>query len=334
MIQVKDAADPGISLAEEESSGDRPSAGWRKPLVPGDTGWRKALYLRQPFPDNYVDGSFLESLRKNVRAPRYRYWRAVFESGPLIQQLSAVCAFGVLWCFMDRGLLSPVHLLSAGLCASLVGYGLYELLDGRAGRQTGRTHWADFQSAVTFLAFTFGFSPVLKTLTESISTDTIYAMAAAMLLGHLVFFDYAGAGVAGAGAVGNGTGAAMVSSSLSLNMATFASVCLASRLPGSLHVFATVTLSSQLFALGPLLQAKLKAHSPRSYVGLTILWTVSAGFGLYSLSSVGALLFTSLSLSIAFLCPYYLIRLQQHKDNIHGPWDEAEIKEDLSTFLS
>jgi len=48
---------------------------------------------------------------------------------------------------------------------------------------------------------------------------------------------------------------------------------------------------------------------------------------------VGAVLFASLLLSISCLCPYCLIRLQQLKDNIHGPWDEAEIKEDLSRFL-
>uniref|UniRef100_A0A8B9UPW9 Phosphatidylinositol N-acetylglucosaminyltransferase subunit C n=1 Tax=Anas zonorhyncha TaxID=75864 RepID=A0A8B9UPW9_9AVES len=171
-------------------------------------------------------------------------------------------------------------------------------------------------------ASAFSSSPgVLKTLTESISTDTIYAMSVFMLLGHLIFFDY-------------GANAAIVSSTLSLNMAIFASVCLASRLPRSLHAFVMVTFAMQIFALWPMLQKKLKARTPRCYVAVTVLFALAALAGLASVSSVGAVLFASLLLSISCLCPYCLIRLQQLKDNIHGPWDEAEIKEDLSRFLT
>ena len=36
---------------------------------------------------------------------------------------------------------------------------------------------------------------------------------------------------------------------------------------------------------------------------------------------------------VTLLCPLLLVRLQRHKDNIQGPWDEAEILEDLSRFL-
>lgn len=79
---------------------------------------------------------------------------------------------------------------------------------------------------------------------------------------------------------------------------------------------------------------KLKACTPCSYVGVTLLFAFSALGGLLSISVVGAILFALLLVSISCLCPFYLIRLQLFKENIHGPWDEAEIKEDLSRFLS
>ena len=41
-----------------------------------------------------------------------------------------------------------------------------------------------------FLAFSYGLSPVLMTLTDTTSTDTIYAMTVAMLLANLLFHDY------------------------------------------------------------------------------------------------------------------------------------------------
>ncbi|XP_063154639.1 phosphatidylinositol N-acetylglucosaminyltransferase subunit C [Candoia aspera] len=283
--------------------------------------WQKVLYKRQSFPDNYVDQSFLEKLRKNVHARKYQYWAVVFESGVVIQQLCSVCVFVVLWWYMDMGLLAPQWLFGAGLISSLIGYVLFDAVDsGRERTQSGQTRWGDLKNSVIFVAFTYGFSPVLKTLTESISTDTIYAMSALMLLGHLIFYDY-------------GANAAIVSSTLSLNMAIFASVCLASRLPRSLHAFVMVTFAIQIFALWPMLQKKLKAQTPCCYMIVTLLFALSSLMGLLTISSVGTVLFALLLITISCLCPYCLIRLQLFKDNIHGPWDEAEIKEDLSKFL-
>lgn len=283
--------------------------------------WQKVLYKRQSFPDNYVDQSFLEKLRKNIHARKYQYWAVVFESGVVIQQLCSVCVFVVIWWYMDMGLLAPQWLFGVGLIASLIGYVLFDATDSGIERNRScQTRWGDLKNSVVFVAFTYGFSPILKTLTESISTDTIYAMSALMLLGHLIFYDY-------------GANAAIVSSTLSLNMAIFASVCLASRLPRSLHAFVMVTFAIQIFALWPMLQKKLKAQTPHCYMIATLLFALSALMGLLTISSVGTVLFALLLIAISCLCPYCLIRLQLFKDNIHGPWDEAEIKEDLSKFL-
>uniref|UniRef100_A0A8C4SSX0 Phosphatidylinositol glycan anchor biosynthesis, class C n=1 Tax=Erpetoichthys calabaricus TaxID=27687 RepID=A0A8C4SSX0_ERPCA len=283
--------------------------------------WRKVLYEPQPFPDNYVDERFLEELRKNIYVRRYRYWSVVFESGLVAQQLACVSVFVVLWWYMDRGLLTPHWLFGTGLLLSTVGYVAYDLVDGGLGRhQSGRTRWADLKSAIVFVLFTYGFSPLLKTLTESISTDTIYAMSFLMLLAHLVFFEYS-------------THMAVASSSLSLSVAIFASVCLASRLPGSLHAFATVTCAIEVFALWPLLLRRLKSHVPQGYVAVSLLVSVASVAVALSVTVVGGVLLALLLLCISLLCPYLLICLQLHKDNIHGPWDEAEITEDLSRFL-
>lgn len=280
------------------------------------------MYELQPFPDNYVDRRFLEELWKNIYAQKYQYWAVVFESSVVIQQLSSVCVFVVIWWYMDEGLLAPQWLFGTGLASSLIGYVLFYLTDGDEGRKKSeRTRRADLKGAQVFITFTYGFSPVLKTLTESVSTDTVYAMAVFMLLGHLIFFDY-------------GTNAAIASCTLSLNVAVFASVCLASRLPRSLHAFIMAMSAIQIFALWPILQKKLKACTPRSYVGVTLLFAFSALGGLLSLSAVGAILFALLLVSISCLCPFYLIHLQLFKENIYGPWDEAEIKEGLSRFLS
>lgn len=308
--------------------------------------WRKVLWEHQPFPDNYVDRRFLEELRRNEGIRQYRYWTVVKEAGFVGQQLSCVAIFITLWLSMEQviiymcsckdskstvlctavifldslqGLLSPERLLWTCLVCTLLGYGLHQSLSPPA--QSGcelRTRLADLQSATIFLSFTFGFSPVLKTLTESVSTDTVYAMSAVMLLAHLVSFPYAHPSPP---------------SSLSLNAALFASVCLASRLPGALHTFAMLSCALLVFALWPCLLQRLRENTPNQFTGVCVGMCVGGVGGLASQSPGGAVLLALALGAVTLVCPLLLVRLQRHKDNIHGPWDEAEIHEDLRHIL-
>ncbi|XP_068174542.1 phosphatidylinositol N-acetylglucosaminyltransferase subunit C [Antennarius striatus] len=281
--------------------------------------WRKVLWEPQPYPDNYVDQRFLEELRRNEGIRQYRYWPVVKEAGFVGQQLSCVAIFITVWLYLEQGLLSPERLLWTSLTCALLGYGLYQALTSQFESSCElRTRLADLQSATIFLSFTFGFSPVLKTLTESVSTDTVYAMSAVMLLAHLVSFPYAHPSPPG---------------SLSLNAALFASVCLASRLPGALHTFAMLSCALLVFALWPCLLQKLRENTPRQFTGLCVGVCIGGVGGLGSQSPGGALLLALTLGSVTLLCPLLLVRLQRHKDNIHGPWDEAQIHEDLSHFL-
>ncbi|XP_057696763.1 phosphatidylinositol N-acetylglucosaminyltransferase subunit C [Corythoichthys intestinalis] len=281
--------------------------------------WRKVLWERQPFPDNYVDQRFLEELRRNVGVRQYRYWAVVREAGLVGQQLSCVAIFITLWLYMEEGLLSPGTLLVVSLATSLMGYGLYQALASRVEPVLShRTCLADLQSATIYLAFIFGFSPVLKTLTESVSTDTVYAMSALMLLAHLVSFPYAHPSPPG---------------SLSLNVALFASVCLASRLPDALDTFTMLSCALMIFALWPCLLRRVKDRAPCHFAVVCAGVCVAGVGGLASRWPGGAVLLALALVCVMLLCPWLLVRLQRHKDNIHGPWDEAEIHEDLSRFL-
>ncbi|XP_077572795.1 phosphatidylinositol N-acetylglucosaminyltransferase subunit C [Stigmatopora nigra] len=281
--------------------------------------WRKVLWERQSYPDNYVDHRFLGELRRNEGIRQYRYWAVVREAVLVGQQLSCVAIFVTLWLYMEEGLLSPDTLLVISLATSLLGYGLYQALGAWAEPVApAGTHLADLQSAIIFLSFIFGFSPVLKTLTESVSTDTVYAMSALMLLAHLVSFPYGHPSPPG---------------SLSLNVALFASVCLASRLPGAMHTFTMLSCALMIFALWPCLLRRVKDRAPCHFVVVCVGVCAAGVGGLASRWPGGAVLLALALISVMLLCPWLLVQLQRHKDNIHGPWDEAEIQEDLSRFL-
>ncbi|KAL9988601.1 hypothetical protein ACROYT_G003063 [Oculina patagonica] len=278
--------------------------------------WRKVLYEDQGVPDNYVDKSFLEEMKKNLNTRTYQFWSVVSESGAVSQQVSSVCIFVAAFVYMDFGLLSPSVLFVLTSVLTLLGYVLFDALDGGTLRSASkRSRLDDLKSCVVVLGSVFVLSPVLKTLTDSISTDTIYAMTTFMLAMNLLLYDY-------------GTSAAIVSRSASLNASIFASVCLASRLPSSWHVFATVIFAMQLFALFPSLRRQLKMQLPSSHVVVTWSLVLVAIVMLWPLSPLFAVLLALVHLAVTFVCPFWLIKLQRLKNNIHGPWDEAVIKEE------
>ncbi|XP_015749921.1 PREDICTED: phosphatidylinositol N-acetylglucosaminyltransferase subunit C-like isoform X1 [Acropora digitifera] len=262
------------------------------------TVWRKVLYKDQGVPDNYVDESFLDEMRKNLYTRTYQFWSVVLESGAVSQQISSVAIFVAVFVYMDLGALTPSALFVFASVLTFIGYILFDALDGATLRlQSGRTRLDDLKSCLLVLMSVFVLSPVLKTLTDSISTDTIYAMTTFMLAMNLLLYDY-------------GTRAAIVSRSASLNASIFASVCLASRLPSSWHVFATVAFAMQLFALFPSLRRQLKMHLPSSDKFVTWVLVLVAIAMLWPLSQLFAVLLVLVHLAVTFVCPFWLIKLQ------------------------
>ncbi|XP_014668765.1 PREDICTED: phosphatidylinositol N-acetylglucosaminyltransferase subunit C-like isoform X1 [Priapulus caudatus] len=291
-------------------------------MPPNQLKWKRVLYEKQDVPDNYVDETFLDELRKNVNTTTYSFWPTVLESGVVTQQLSSVIIFVDSFVLMQEGEVSPHTLFAVSALLTLIAYVIYKSTASAGtvsiSEQDGGNEEScivdDIKAAITFLALAYGLAPILATLTESISTDTIYAMSTAMLLANLVLYDY-------------GPSAAIVSGTVSFNAAMFASVCLASRLPTLWHTFATVTLSAEMFAMLPIFRKRLKGcYGSRVQAMMTLVLGLVALAGLWHISPPCAALFLILHTFITFVCPLWLLQIQPFKDNIHGPWDEAEIR--------
>jgi phosphatidylinositol glycan class C protein len=276
--------------------------------------WRKILYEEQDYPDNYVDKTqFLNGLKKNSYTQTYGLQEVILVSGVVTQELSSVCIFvGAYW-FVQEQWLSPLSLFSLTLLLASVALAVSLALWGGQGR------WelllADYgKPAALFISFLSAVSPILKTLTESISTDTIWAMTVGMLLVHLLFFNY------------GSDGATMVSGSISLNAAIFASVCLASRLPSSFHGFVVVSLAVLMFALFPDFRVRCKAYHSSLLPLMTLAMVALTSAILASISLTGLVFYGLAVFSLTFVCPLIFVRLQHLKNNIYGPWDEATIQ--------
>jgi phosphatidylinositol glycan class C protein len=192
--------------------------------------------------------------------------------------------------------------------------------------EENRTHQrlGTLKSAILIWSTLLGMSPILKSLTRSTSSDSIWAMSCWLLAINIFFYDYSG-----------GVGAKFPAS-LSTNAALMASTVLASRLPSTKQVFSITLFSIEVFGLFPVFRRYVRHRSWRMHVASAIVLVLSAGFGVGMMLGEGetgewtwksGIVGMVVGMLIAALatggCSWWLIGLQKYKNEIRGPWDPA-----------
>jgi phosphatidylinositol glycan class C protein len=116
-----------------------------------------------------------------------------------------------------------------------------------------------------------------------------------------------------------------LTSCVSLNASVVASVFIASRLPSRLHVFAIMLFSLQVFLFAPFVTYCIKKFSFRLHLVFSFgLMAVTLAL-VYTLHHLLFMLLLGFLVFISVVCPYWLIRIQEYKFEINGPWDEAKL---------
>ncbi|KXJ94175.1 phosphatidylinositol N-acetylglucosaminyltransferase-domain-containing protein [Microdochium bolleyi] len=181
------------------------------------------------------------------------------------------------------------------------------------------------KSAVLIYFTLLGLSPILKSLTRSTSSDSIWSMSFWLLVINIFFYDYSG-----------GVGVKFPAS-LSTNAALMASTVLASRLPSTGQVFSLTLFSIEVFGLFPVFRRYARHRSWRYHAALSLSLIVGAGGGLgiiltdvsdsdawpWKAGLMGVLVAMLLSIVAMGGCSWWLISLQKYKEAINGPWDQA-----------
>ncbi|XP_058466465.1 phosphatidylinositol N-acetylglucosaminyltransferase subunit C [Malaya genurostris] len=265
--------------------------------------WKKNLYENLDYEDNYTDPSFLQDLKTNHNLETYTFYEAFAGASRLSQQITIVTTFLIVFHYLYTEAVSPQNILAKASIITIIGYFIYT---GKNFRLNNAVE--DSKTAMAVLVFGYIFSPLLHTLTDSVSTDTILSTTFVMLALHLIFFDY-------------GISAAIVSKAISLNTAIFGSICLASRLSSSFHAFVLLEVAAVYFALGPILIARIFSI-PLLLATITVCF-----YFLFNISLTIFWIYICVLGFINFCCPFLFVHLQKHKNNIHGPWDEAIVND-------
>ena len=175
------------------------------------------------------------------------------------------------------------------------------------------------KSAILIYCCLLGLSPILKSLTKSTSSDSIWALSSWLMILNVFTFDY-GAGTE-----------SKFPASLSTNAAVMGSTVLASRLPTTTHVFSLTLFSIEVFGLFPVFRRHLRRHSWNGHLLLTAFLVILASSGLsvtiseggYIMGIVGVVLGGIMICLSMGLTSWWLIGLQRYKNEIRGPWDPA-----------
>ena len=261
--------------------------------------FEKVLYHPQPYPDNFTDEElFLNSLKRNKNLKTYTFSDCVSKGQLPLQQFCFTVAFFLL---NVTKLKVSENLLYFMAFITIIGY---LAIVGFSIRES--------RTIVLFGGFLFGLSPIIQTLTRTISDDTIYAMASICLFINFSLHDYSSHGD-------------YMSKCVSLNAAIFAAVCLASRLTDLNSVIGTIILAILTYGIIPPLRKKITDTFLMPFCTVfTVGCTMFISFIFLPVIIVPLIVSTITCLLIG---PAFYVYLQLQKDNIYGPWDEAVLKD-------
>lgn len=269
--------------------------------------WKKNLYENQEYEDNYTADSFLKDLKKNYILREYKLSDCIKGITIVNQEISIVTLFLIIFYYLYENTVQPQKLLFSSFALTSIGYLIHIILDINKLKTVNVIE--DSKTVIVVLLFGYVFSPLLHTLTDSISTDTIFSTTFFILFFHLLLHDY-------------GVDGFLVSKTISLNCGIFASICLASRLSTPFHAFVLLVISVEVFVLKPLLLEKVwKPAMLLPIIAITIYYLIE-------ISHLILIVYLTTLFFINFLCPLIFQRLHNHKTIIQGPWDEALIESD------
>ncbi|CAN6672864.1 phosphatidylinositol N-acetylglucosaminyltransferase Gpi2p subunit [Trichomonascus vanleenenianus] len=278
------------------------------PSKPEEKPWRKLLWVDQPYPDNYVDESFLSQLKRNSNVQQYLFWDLVTDSSVILLHLSTIVVFGTTFLgIYDRGW-DPAWVATASSGVTVMGFVVYDTV-----QKHSRDRIVQLKSACLILFTILALSPVLKSLTQSTSSDSIWALACWLCLANVCFHDY------------SFFPRKQFRPMLSTNLALCAAIVLASRLPTTLSVFYFVLYSIELFGVFPTFALWVRQTSRACHWVLLAVCLGLADAGVYSIGGLGLLsVWVLTQAAVAFVFPSLLRSLQKYKNEIQGPWDPAK----------
>ncbi|GFP82668.1 putative phosphatidylinositol n-acetylglucosaminyltransferase subunit c [Phtheirospermum japonicum] len=292
----------------------------RKSASPTSPKWRKVAYggMQHGFDDNYTDESFLEQMIMNANVVKRDLLKVMLDSVSISQYLCIVALVVLVWTYTLRSIITETSLVLLNVVILGAGFFIFLLTADILSIDLLINYFLKISFFITGL---YVLSPIYQTLTRSISSDSIWALTAFLIVLHLFLHDYSGSAVKARGALEYSN----FTSNISLNASIVASLLIASRLPSRLHVFAIVLFSLQVFLFAPFVSYCIKKKSFVLHLCFSSGLMAVTLFLVYRFHLLIFVFMLGILVFVNLVCPYWLIRIQEYKFEINGPWDEAKL---------
>lgn len=268
--------------------------------------WKKQLWVHQPYPDNYVDKSFLSQLKHNSQVQSYEYWTVVSDASLFLGNLALTLIFGGAFLAIYRLMWDPQWFPALGGIIT-VALGIKWAVVTRSWSRSLRAA----KSALILFFAVVALTPVFRSLTESTSSDSIWNMTIWLSIVNLAFMSQP--------LPANGW--LLV---VSMNMSLSAAIILASRLSTTVAVSSFMLFSIETYVVLPTVARWLRSTSPLGYWSLFIVEVAASDILLARIWGYWALTcWHVIKAAVLFGLPSLFLVLQRYKDQIEGPWDAA-----------
>jgi len=198
----------------------------------------------------------------------------------------------------------------------------------RPGKHSSARPLAEPLSYALLCLVILALSPLLKTLTEATTGDSIAALATTLFLLSFTLADYSSPQPTVGESRGEGGGgeehAPQLPATLSLNASLCSSIVLASRLDSTVQAFSLLLASIFLFAFLPRwVKRHLNSRPNSSFIPCIYTITITvASCSLLAPFSITAAVINSLTAAfLSLACPAWMRKAQGWKQGRRGPWD-------------
>ena len=282
--------------------------------------------------DNHVDErSFLATLRTNVGVVTWEFWPCVRSAFEVVHQMSSVSVLLVTGSHVERGRIGGRDLFALAAVLLLAAAALRTRMLQRDHIVARRTvslarflldaYALDAASLCRGMWALLALTPVLHSLTQSFTDDTIGVLVVLAAAVHLFFYDYAVRPAGSRNRPLHSTGA----SAISLNAALLLAVLLGSRFDARAHVFGFDVIAALLLVVLPQIRLRLAARAaPLASFALSALLPLLTTALIASVSRALAGMYAIAGLLVCFGAPLLIVKLQRLKNRIAGPWDIAQ----------
>ncbi|PWW74148.1 GPI2-domain-containing protein [Tuber magnatum] len=89
--------------------------------------WRKLLWVKQDYPDNWVDPTFLSQLQRNINVHPYDFYSLVADSTVIVQHLSSVVIFVTSFIAMFKERVSPISVALVSTALTFAGWVVWDM---------------------------------------------------------------------------------------------------------------------------------------------------------------------------------------------------------------